>query len=218
MILLLKRELVAAIKNPSYSLNPLLFFVISTTLFPLAISPEEQFLSQIAPGIIWVCVILSVLLSLNMLFYQDYENGVLEQIALSNYSFNILILTKIISHWLITGLPIIIISPVIASSLFLNTSSSKILVITLILGTPSLSLIGSLGAALSVSIKNAGMLIALIVLPLYIPILIFAVSAITNDAQNLDIAGQLYFLAFILTFAILIVPTLTKIALKINLD
>ncbi len=217
-LFLLKREVSIAFKNPSYSLNPILFFIISVSLFPLAISPDAQTLSQIASGVIWICAMLSVLLSLNMIFYQDYDNGILEQILMSKHSSILLILTKIISHWLITGLPLILISPILALLLFLDTESIKILFITLLLATPSLSLIGAIGSALTVHIKNSGMLIALIVLPLYIPILIFAISAINNNANNLNIYGQLYFLGFILSLSLFIVPFITKLALKISLE
>lgn len=217
-IMVLKREFSLALKNPSYSLNPMLFFIISVSLFPLAISPEADMLSQIAPGIIWVCAMLSVLLSLNIMFYQDYDNGLLEQMLMSKHSTTLLVLAKITAHWLISGLPLILISPILAVILFLDGESIKILVITLLLGTPSLSLIGAIGAALTVHIRNSGMLIALIVLPLYIPILIFAISAIGYNSQGLAITGQLYFLAFIAALSLLIAPFITKIALKISLE
>ncbi len=217
-LLLLRREVSIAFKNPNYSLNPILFFIISVSLFPLAISPEAEVLSQIASGVIWVCAMLSVLLSLNMMFHQDYDNGVLEQMFMSKHSNILLILVKITSHWLVTGLPLILVSPILAVLLFLDTQSIKILFFTLLLATPSLSLIGAIGSALTVHIKNSGILIALIVLPFYIPILIFAISAINYSANGLNISGQLYFLGFILSLSLFLAPFITKLALKISLE
>ncbi len=217
-ILSLKRELSTVINNPSYALNPLLFFVISVSLFPLAISPEADVLSQIAPGVIWVCAMLAVLLSLGNLFYYDYENGSLEQIVMSKHSLTLLVLSKITAHWLLTGLPIIIISPLLAILLFLDKASTQTLLITLLIAMPSLSLIGAIGAALTVSVKNSGILLSLMILPLYIPILIFGVSAISHTQQGLNFAGQLYFLGFITVLSLLIAPFISKMAIKINLE
>jgi len=186
----LRRDLRIAIRNPSSVINPLLFFVISISLFPLAISPESSTLSQIAAGIIWVASMLSVLLSLNTLFHNDFENGVLEQMAISHYSLPLLILSKIISHWILTGIPIILLSPLLGVILFLDSESIFILMLTLLLATPSLSLIGSIGASLIVGIKNSGMLLSLLILPLYIPILIFAASAVSQAQFGLNIDLQ----------------------------
>jgi heme exporter protein B len=166
----LKRDLKIAIRNPSRVLNPLLFFIISVSLFPLAISPESSTLSQIASGIIWVASMLSVLLSLNNLFYYDFENGILEQMIISHHNLPLLILAKTTAHWLLTGLPIVLISPLLGGLLFLDFSAIKILMLSLLLATPSLSLIGAIGASLIVGIKNSGMLLSLLIIPLYIPI------------------------------------------------
>lgn len=217
-ILSLKRELSTVINNPSYALNPLLFFVISVSLFPLAISPEADVLSQIAPGVIWVCAMLAVLLSLGNLFYYDYENGSLEQIVMSKHSLTLLVLSKITAHWLLTGLPIIVISPLLAILLFLDKASTQTLLITLLIAMPSLSLIGAIGAALTVSVKNSGILLSLMILPLYMPILIFGVSAISHTQQGLNFAGQLYFLGFITVLSLLVAPFISKMAIKINLE
>ena len=217
-LLSLRRELLTVIKSPSHLFNPLLFFIISVSLFPLAISPQAQVLSEIAPGIIWVCAMLSVLLSLNNIFYYDYENGSLEQIVMSKHSLVLLVLSKITAHWLTTGLPIILISPLLTLLLFLDSNSTQALMLTLLIGTPSLSLIGAIGGALTVSLKNSGMLLSLMVLPLYIPVLIFAVSAISYAQQGLSFAGQLYFLGFITSLSLMIAPILSKMAVKISLE
>jgi heme exporter protein B len=214
----LSRDLRIALRNPSSVLNPLLFFIISVSLFPLAISPEAETLSQIAAGIIWVASMLAVLLSLNALFHHDFENGVLEQMVTSHRSLPLLILSKITAHWLLTGIPIILLSPLLGVFLFLDDEGIKVLMITLLLATPSLSLIGSIGASLIVGIKNSGMLLSLLILPLYIPILIFASSAVSQAQFGLDISSQLYFLALFLVLSLMSAPFVSAIALKISLE
>ena len=159
----LVRDLKMSFRNPSSFLNPLLFFVIAISLFPLAISPESHTLSNIAPGIVWVTCMLSVLLSLNALFHYDYDNGVLEQMVISHHSLPLILLAKTISHWLLTGLPIILLSPLLGMTLFLDNKSIYVLMLTLLLATPSLSLIGAIGASLIVGIKNSGMLLSLLI-------------------------------------------------------
>ena len=207
-----------ALRNPSSFLNPLMFFVISISLFPIAISPEAQTLSSIAPGIIWVITMLSVLLSLNSLFHYDYDSGVLEQMVISHHSLPLILLAKTLAHWMLSGLPIIILSPFLGMALFINTEDIYILILTLIIATPCLSLIGSIGASLVVGIKNSGMLLSLLILPLFIPILIFATSAVSQSQSNLPIDGQLYFLGFILILSLLITPFLSALSLKISLE
>ena len=212
------RDLKMALRNPSSFLNPLMFFVISISLFPIAISPEAQTLSSIAPGIIWVITMLSVLLSLNSLFHYDYDSGVLEQMVISHHSLPLNLLAKTLSQWILSGRPIIILSPFLGMALFINTEGIYILVLTLIIATPCLSLIGSIGASLVVGIKNSGMLLSLLILPLFIPILIFATSAVSQSQSNLPIDGQLYFLGFILILSLLITPFLSALSLKISLE
>ena len=212
------RDLKMAFRNPSSFLNPLMFFVISISLFPIAISPEAQTLSSIAPGVIWVITMLSVLLSLNSLFHYDYDNGVLEQMVISHHSLPLILLAKTLAHWILSGLPIIVLSPFLGMALFINTEGIYILILTLIIATPCLSLIGAIGASLVVGIKNSGMLLSLLILPLYIPILIFATSAVSQSQSNLPIDGQLYFLGFILILSLLITPFLSALSLKISLE
>lgn len=214
----LKRDLKIAIRNPSSVLNPLLFFIISISLFPLAISPEASTLSQIASGIIWVASMLAVLLSLNALFHHDYENGVLEQMVISHHSLPLLILSKVLAHWLLTGVPIILLSPVLAMLLFLDAAATKVLMLTLLLATPSLSLIGAIGASLIVGIKNSGMLLSLLILPLYIPILIFASSAVSQTQFAMAVDFELYILSSILVLSLMTTPFVSSIALKISLE
>ena len=203
-----------ALRNPSSFLNPLLFFVISISLFPIAISPESQTLSNIAPGIIWVTVMLSALLSLNTLFHFDYENGILEQMVISHHSLALILLAKTTAHWILTGLPIILLSPLVGTVLFLDYESILILMLTLLIATPCLSLIGAIGASLIVGIKNSGMLLSLLVLPLYVPILIFGTSAVSQTQFNLPINGQIYFLSFMLVLSLITAPFISAYSLK----
>ena len=214
----LTRDLKMALRNPSSFLNPLMFFVISISLFPIAISPESQTLSSIAPGIIWVITMLSVLLSLNSLFHYDHDSGVLEQMVISHHSLPLILLAKTSAHWILSGLPIIVLSPFLGMALFINIEGIYILILTLIIATPCLSLIGSIGASLVVGIKNSGMLLSLLILPLYIPILIFATSAVSQSQSNLPIDGQLYFLGFILILSLLVTPFLSALSLKISME
>ena len=214
----ISRDLKMAFRNPSSFLNPLMFFVISISLFPIAISPESETLSRMAPGIIWVITMLSVLLSLNTIFHYDFDNGVLEQMIISHHSLSLILLAKTIAHWMLSGLPIILLSPFLGMALFLDFDSIIILLLTLIIATPCLSLIGSVGASLVVGIKNSGMLLSLLILPLYIPILIFATSAISQYQSNQMIYGQLYFLGFFLVLSLIITPFLSAISLKISLE
>ena len=207
-----------ALRNPSSFLNPLLFFVISISLFPIAISPESQTLSNIAPGIIWVTVMLSALLSLNTLFHFDYENGILEQMVISHHSLALILLAKTTAHWILTGLPIILLSPLVGTVLFLDYESILILMLTLLIATPCLSLIGAIGASLIVGIKNTGMLLSLLVLPLYVPILIFGTSAVSQTQFNLPINGQIYFLSFMLVLSLITAPFISAYSLRISIE
>lgn len=214
----LKRDLKMALRNPSSFLNPLLFFVISISLFPIAISPESQTLSNIAPGIIWVTVMLSALLSLNTLFHFDYENGILEQMVISHHSLALILLAKTTAHWILTGLPIILLSPLVGTVLFLDYESILILMLTLLIATPCLSLIGAIGTSLIVGIKNSGMLLSLLVLPLYVPILIFGTSAVSQTQFNLPINGQIYFLSFMLVLSLITAPFISAYSLRISIE
>jgi heme exporter protein B len=161
---------------------------------------------------------LSVLLSLNSLFQYDYENGVLEQVVISHQPLSLILLAKTTAHWILTGLPIILLSPLLGMALFLDSISIYILILTLCLATPCLSLIGSIGASLVVSIKNSGMLLSLLILPLYIPILIFATSAVSQSQFNLPINGQLYFLGSILIISFISAPFVSAAALRISME
>jgi heme exporter protein B len=214
--LIVKRDLMIAFRHRDDIINPLLFFVIVVTLFPLGIGPESTMLSRIAPGIIWVAALLSTLLSLDRLFKSDYADGSLEQMLLSPHPIFILVLAKIVAHWLLTGLPLILIAPLLAVLLHLQESSYGALMLTLLLGTPVLSLLGAIGVALTVGIKKGGVLLSLLVLPLYIPVLIFATSAIDTAGMNLPYNGQLAIIAAIFFASLTLAPFAVSAALKVS--
>lgn len=214
--LIVKRDLMIAFRHRDDIINPLLFFVIVVTLFPLGVGPESTMLSRIAPGIIWVAALLSTLLSLDRLFKSDYADGSLEQMLLSPHPIFILVLAKIVAHWLLTGLPLILIAPLLAVLLHLQESSYGALMLTLLLGTPILSLLGAIGVALTVGIKKGGVLLSLLVLPLYIPVLIFATSAIDTAGMNLPYNGQLAIIAAIFFASLTLAPFAVSAALKVS--
>ncbi|MBA6389643.1 heme exporter protein CcmB [Colwellia sp. BRX10-3] len=214
--LIVKRDLMIAFRHRDDIINPLLFFVIVVTLFPLGVGPESTILSRIAPGIIWVAALLATLLSLDRLFKSDHRDGSLEQMLLSPHPVFILVLAKIFAHWLLTGLPLILIAPLLAVLLHLNESSYGALMLTLLLGTPVLSLLGAIGVALTVGIKKGGVLLSLLVLPLYIPVLIFATSAIDTAAMNLPYSGQLAIIAAIFFASLTLAPFAVSAALKVS--
>ncbi|MBA6251990.1 MAG: heme exporter protein B [Colwellia sp.] len=214
--LIIKRDLTIAFRHRDDIINPLLFFIIVVTLFPLGIGPESTTLARIAPGIIWVAALLATLLSLDRLFKSDHEDGSLEQMMLSPHPIFILVLAKIIAHWLVTGLPLIFIAPLLAVLLHLDENSYGALMLTLLLGTPVLSLLGAIGVALTVGIKKGGVLLSLLVLPLYIPILIFATSAIDTAAMNLPYSGQLAIIAALFFGSLTLAPFAVSAALKVS--
>ncbi|WP_284207140.1 heme exporter protein CcmB [Thalassotalea eurytherma] len=215
-MLMLKRDLTIALRHKDDIFNPLLFFIIVVTLFPLGIGPEASTLSRIAPGIIWVAALLATLLSLDRLFKADFADGSLEQMMLIPQPLFIIVLAKIIAHWLITGLPLIFIAPVLAVLLHLNENSYGALMITLLIGTPVLSFIGAIGVALTVGIKKGGVLLSLIVLPLYIPVLIFATSAIDTAAMNLPYSGQVAIIGALFFTSFTLAPFAVSAALKVS--
>lgn len=215
-MLVLKRDLTIAMRHKDDIVNPLLFFVIVVTLFPLGIGPEAQTLSRIAPGIIWVAALLATLLSLDRLFKSDHLDGSLEQMLLSPHPIFVLVLAKIFAHWLITGLPLILIAPLLAVLLHLDENSYTALLLTLSLGTPVLSLLGAVGVALTVGIKKGGVLLSLLVLPLYIPVLIFATSAIDTAALGLPYSGQLAIIAALFFGSLTLAPFAVGAALKVS--
>ena len=215
-MLILKRDLTIAFRHRDDIVNPILFFIIVVSLFPLGIGPESNILARIAPGIIWVAALLSTLLSLDRLFKSDHIDGSLEQMLLSPQPIFILVLAKITAHWLVTGVPLILIAPLLGVLLHLNENSYGALMMTLLLGTPVLSLLGAIGVALTVGIKKGGVLLSLLVLPLYIPVLIFATSAIDTAANNLPYSGQLAIIGALFIGSLTLAPFAVSASLKVS--
>jgi len=215
---LIKRDLMLSYRHRTELLNPLLFFVIVVTLFPLGTSPEKALLQTMAPGVIWVAALLAAMLSLDTMFKADYDDGTLEQMLLSPHSNAMLVLAKIISHWLVTGVPIILLAPLLGLFMFLPAEGITTLMLTLLLGTPILSLVGAIGMGLTLGLNRGGMLLSLLVLPLYIPVLIFSANAVDASLAGLEIKGQIYFLAALLVLSITLAPMATATALKISVE
>ena len=213
---LLIRDLRLALRNRHELANPLIFFVLVVSLFPLAVTPTSEALRAMAPGVIWVSALLAVLLSLDRLFKQDYEDGSLDQLMLSPNPLMILVLAKVLAHWLLTGLPLVIIAPLLGLFMSLPASAVEVLIYSLLLGTPVLSLVGAIGVSLTVSVNQGGVLLSLIILPLYIPILIFGANAVDVAADGLSVRGQLLFLAAVLALALSLAPLATSVALRIT--
>ncbi len=213
---LLIRDLRLALRSRHELANPLIFFVLVVSLFPLAVSPTTEALRAMAPGVIWVSALLAVLLSLDRLFKQDYDDGSLDQLMLSPNPLVILVLAKVTAHWLLTGLPLVIIAPLLGLFMSLPVEAVKVLVYSLLLGTPVLSLIGAIGVSLTVAVNRGGVLLSLIILPLYIPILIFGANAVDVAIDGLSVKGQLLFLASVLALAVSLAPLATSVALRIT--
>ncbi len=219
MMKIIRRELLIAFRRQCRYFQSIYgFSIIVITLFPLSIGPEPNLLARIAAGIVWVAALLSALLSLERLFKDDFQDGSLEQMMLMPIPLQLVVIAKIIAHWLLTGLPLIIISPLLAILLSLDSNTWIAVVLTLLVGTPTLSFIGAIGVALTVGLQKGGVLLSLLVLPLYIPILIFATSAI--DAASLGVAynGQLALLAAMLAGAMTLTPFAISAALRVSVN
>lgn len=213
---LLLRDLRLALRNRHELANPLIFFVLVVTLFPLAVTPTPDALRAMAPGVIWVSALLAVLLSLDRLFKQDYDDGSLDQLMLSPNPLMILVLAKVSAHWLLTGLPLVIIAPLLGLFMSLPMDAVSVLIYSLLLGTPVLSLVGAIGVSLTVAVNRGGVLLSLIILPLYIPVLIFGANAVDVASDGLPVTGQLLFLGAVLVLALSLAPLATSVALRIT--
>lgn len=215
---IIRRDLLLAFRRRSEIANPLLFFVLVITLFPLGIGARPQLLQAIAPGIIWVSALLAAMLSLDSLFRSDFDDGSLEQMLLSPYPTSILVLAKITAHWLVTGLPLLLIAPLLAVFLGMPQTAIGVLLLTLLLGTPVLSLIGAIGVALTVGLRRGGMILSLLVLPLYVPVLIFAGNAVEMATSGLAVAAQINILTALLLLALVLAPWPAAAALKMSMN
>jgi heme exporter protein B len=216
--ILLRRDLTLAYRRRSEMINPLLFFVLVTALFPLGVGADPSLLREIGPGIIWVAALLASLLSLETVFRSDFDDGSLEQLLLSPHPLSVLMIAKVLAHWLITGLPLLIVAPLLGVLLNLSGDAMRTLLITLALGTPVLSLIGAIGVALTVGLRKGGTILSLLVLPLYVPVLIFAASAVANSDAGLQVGAHLSLLTALLVLAISLSPAATAASLRISMS
>jgi heme exporter protein B len=216
-IAVLSRDLRLIWRRRGDAMQPALFAVLVASLFPLALGPEPETLSRIAPGIIWVALLLASLLSLDTLFRSDLDDGSLEQFMLSPQPLAVLVFAKVLAHWLSTSLPLLIAAPLLAELLFLPSELLSTLLISLALGTPLLSLIGAVVVALTVGMRRSGMLLSLLALPLYVPVLIFGAGTVMAAAQGLPTGGALLLMAAGLVLLLVLAPLAAASALRIAL-
>ena len=212
------RDLVLALRNKSDVANTLLFFVIVASLFPLGIGPEPALLRVIAPGVVWSAALLASMLALGRLFSADYADGTLEQLALAPQPLGVLIAAKITAHWLTSGLPLVLVSPLVGLQFDLGGDALLVLVASLLLGTPVLSLIGAIGAALTLGLRAANVLVPLLVLPLTVPVLIFGTGAIAAVMTGLAAGPHLSLLGSLLVLALFFAPWAAAVAVRIALE
>ena len=214
----LRRDLLLAARRRSEVVTALFFFIVVVTLFPLGIGPEPVLLRRVAPGVIWVAALLATLLGLPRLFAADHADGTLEQMALSPQPFALLVAGKIAAHWLLCGLPLVLLAPLIGVQFDLDAATLQVMMLALLIGTPVLSLIGAVGAALTLGVRGGGALLALLVLPLYIPTLIFGAGAVEAQAAGLGAAPQLSILGALLVLTVFFAPWAATAALRIALE
>lgn len=215
---MLRRDLLLAFRRRSDVATTLFFFLIVSSLFPLGIGPEPAVLNSIAPGVLWVAALLAGMLSLSRLFAADYADGSLEQMLLAPQPLVLLVTAKVLAHWLICGLPVVLLAPLIGLQYTLPSNALWILMWSLLLGTPALSLIGAIGAALTLGIRGSGLLVALLVLPLYIPVLIFGAGAVSAVQHGLSAQAHLSLLAAASLLSLVLAPLATAAALRISVE
>src|SRR5438034_2424176 len=212
------RDLILACRRRADVLATLFFFIIVTSLFPLGIGPERELLRTIAAGVVWVAALLASMLSLGRTFGNDYQDGTLEQLLLTPQPAYMVVLAKVLAHWLVAELPLVIIAPLLGLQFGLSQNSLAIIVVSLLLGTPVLSVIGSIGAALTLGLRSANVLVAILVLPLYVPVLIFGAGAIEASIGGLSAKPYLLLQAATLVLAMVFAPWATSAALRISVE
>ena len=212
----LKRDLQIAGRRRAELANPMVFYAIVVSLFPLALGAEPALLARIAPGVIWVGALLSALLSMEGGFRSDYDDGSLEQLLLSPHPLPMLVAAKTWAHWLISGLPMLLATPVLAILMGLPFASTLLLLVSLLLGTPVLSLMGTVGAAFTVGLRRGGVVLSLILLPLYVPVLIFGAGVVSYGVDGLPVTPLLYLMAAILVLSAALAPFAAAAALRVS--
>jgi heme exporter protein B len=215
---IVRRDLLLAFRRQADVMTTVFFFVIVASLFPLGVSPEPAVLRMIAPGVLWVAALLSCLLSLGRVFTADHQDGVLEQMVLIPHPLAVLVLAKVFAHWLVSGLPVVLLSLLLGVQFGLEGEALAVLALSLFLGTPTLSLIGSIGAALTLGVRGSGMLVALLVLPLFIPVLIFGAGAVSSTVSGIGAEANLSLLGACLMAAIPLAPWAAAVAVRIAVE
>lgn len=215
---IIKRDLLLAMRRQSDVLTILFFFIIVVSLFPLSVGPEINMLRTMAPGVVWVAALLASMLSLGRMFSNDYMDGTLEQMLLSPQSLSLLVLGKALAHWLVTGVPLVLMAPILGIQYDLPGEALFVLTITLLLGTPVLSLIGSIGAALTLGLRGGGVLVSLLVLPLYIPVLIFGAGAVEANMAGVGFDAHLSLIGAFLLVSFVFAPWATASSLRVSLE
>lgn len=212
------RDLLIAARRRSDVLTTFFFFVIVVGLFPLGVGPAPDTLREIAPGVVWVAALLAAMLSLARMFGADYADGTLEQLVLTPQPLTLLVLSKVLAHWLTTGLPLVLMAPLMGLQFDLPGDALATLMVSLLIGTPALSLVGAVGAALTLGVRGGGALTAVLVLPLYVPVLVFGAGAVTASATGMGVAGHLSLLGAMSLAALVFAPWATAMALTISLE
>jgi len=218
VLAVLRRDLLLALRQRGDIANTVLFFFVVVAMVPLAVGPEPKTLRLIAPGMVWVAALLASMLALGRLFASDYADGTLEQLILAPQPLGMLVLVKVAAHWLVSGLPLVVVAPLLGLQFDLGTDALLVLLASLLLGTPTLSLIGAIGAALTLGLRGGGALLSLLVLPLYVPVLIFGAGAVEASAAGLGAAAHLSLLGALLLVALVFAPWTTAVALRIAVE
>lgn len=214
----IRRELILAMRRRSDVLTTLIFFVLVVSLFPLAVGSEMDMLRKMAPGVVWVAALLSSMLSLGRMFSADFQDGTLEQMLLVPQSLSMLVLGKIVAHWMLSGLPLVLIAPILGLQFDMSAETLLVMLVSLLIGTPVLSLIGAFGAALTLGLRGGGVLVSLLVLPLCIPVLIFGTGAVTAVSGGVSAAPNLSLLGAFLLLSLLFTPWVSALALRISME
>ncbi len=212
------RDLTLAMRHRSDVLTTLFFFIIVVSLFPLGVGPEPEQLRAMAAGVVWVAALLATMLSLGRLFSDDYADGTLEQLVLAPQPLSLIVLGKVIAHWMVAGLPLVIMAPLLGLQFGLSGDALIALMISLLLGTPALSLIGAIGAGLTLGVRGGGVLVSILVLPLYIPVLIFGAGAVESVSAGMGAEGHFALMGAILIMALLLAPWGAAAALRISVE
>ncbi|MDD2915102.1 MAG: heme exporter protein CcmB [Gallionella sp.] len=218
LVLVIRRDLVLAMRRRADVLTTLIFFVMVVSLFPLGVGPEMSMLRKMAAGVLWVAALLSSMLSLGRLFSADYLDGTLEQMMLAPQSLSMLVLGKMVAHWMVSGLPLVLMAPVLGLQFDMPAQALGVLILGLLLGTPVLSMVGAIGAALTLGLRGGGVLLSLLVLPLCIPVLIFGTGAVEAVSTGLSAASHLSLLGALLVLALVFTPWVTAQALRISME